>query len=110
MKVAIDFDKTLVKSIEYPSFDYEFVENSEDVIRRLSKKGITFLLNTARSGWYRLPAIYFIKRNKLPVKCSLLNKKPKAKLYIDDSNIFCNKIDWLEIEKEINKILSKENG
>lgn len=108
MVVAVDFDNTLIKSIKYPSMKYILIENAEDVIRRLNRRGIVFVLNTARSGWYRLPAIFFIKKRKLPIKCNLFNKKPKAKIYIDDSNIFCQEINWLKIEKEIMKIIKEE--
>lgn len=99
--VAVDFDNTLIKSCPYPSIDYEFMPDAEFTIRTLNKSGVRFVLNTARRGWFRLPAIYFIKHNKLPIRCNLINNKPFAHLYIDDSNIFCNNIDWNQIYNEI---------
>lgn len=101
MKVAVDFDGTLVEPLEYPNTSYMLKENAKEVLERLTKKGVEFELYTARYGWWRLPAITFCKENKLPIKTKLFNKKPKADLYIDNSNIFCEGIDWLEIEKEI---------
>lgn len=108
MKIAVDFDGTLVDPSTFPTFDYKLKPNAKRVLNRLSKKGIVFYLNTARYTWYRLPAIYFIKKNKLPIITHLFNRKPQCDLYIDDSNIFCNGIDWLKIEKEILKQMDKK--
>lgn len=103
MKIAIDFDGTLVEPSKFPTFKYKLKPNAKEVLNRLSKKGIVFILNTARYTWYRLPAIYYIKKNKLPIQTHLFNKKPQCDLYVDDANIFCKEIDWLKIEKEILK-------
>lgn len=109
MVVAVDFDGTLVKPVPYPEMCYELNDNAETVIRRLNEKGVTFVLFTARYGWWRLPAIRCIKKNKLPIKILWRNKKPRADLYVDDHNIFCDKIDWLEVEQEILRVKKRRN-
>lgn len=102
MVVAVDFDGTLVKPIPYPQTNYEMLDNAEQVIRELADNGVEFVLYTARYGWWRLPAISYVRKNKLPIKVLVRNKKPRADLYIDNHNIFCNNnIDWLEIKEEI---------
>ena len=101
MIVAVDFDGTLVEQVNYPCLQYKLKPNAKEVILRLSKKGFIFRLNTARTTWYRLPAILFIWKNKLPVETFLFNQKAIADIYIDDKNIFCKEIDWLKIEKEL---------
>lgn len=110
MTVAVDFDGTLVHPIPFPQTNYTMLDNAEEVINRLAKQGVEFVLYTARYGWWRLPAIHYIKKNKLPIKTLLFNKKPRAKLYIDNHNIFCDNIDWLKIEVEILQQLEKEKN
>lgn len=105
--IAVDFDDTLVYGIPYPQMDYVLKPYAKEVINRLTNKGFQFVLNTARYGWWRLPAILFIKKEKLPIICHLYNKKERAKLYIDDKNLECNGIDWLEIEKIIERKFKK---
>lgn len=100
MRIAIDFDGTIVKQVLYPSIKYEFMPDAETVIRTLALKH-TLILNTARYGWYRIPALIFIKRRHLPIQVPIFNKKCVADIYIDDHNLYCKGIDWLEIEKEI---------
>ena len=109
--VAVDFDGTLIDFVEpYYSTDFKLKPNAETVLDALSKQDVVFVLNTSRYSWMRLKAIRFIKKNKLPIKASLFNKKPVADLYIDDKNIYCDKIDWLEIQNEIvKKKEEKEN-
>ena len=104
MIVGIDFDGTLVEQIQYPCLTYKLKPNAKEVIERLSKKGIIFRLNTARTTWYRLPCIWFIWRNKLPIQTYLFNQKVVADIYVDDRNLYCKNIDWLDIEKELNNV------
>lgn len=108
IKVAVDFDGTLIEPFVFPSVRYKLKPYAKEVLRRLSEKGIEFELYTARYGWWRIPAILFCKKEKLPIKTKLFNKKPRANIYIDNRNIFCKKIDWLEIEKEILRKLESE--
>ena len=107
--IALDFDGTVVKHKDKFTFDldYELFENCKEVLERLNKKGVEFVLNTARTDIRRLLAILYIKVHKLPIKSQIFNSKPCADVYIDDKNLECRKIDWLEIEKEINKRLEE---
>lgn len=101
MIVAVDFDNTLIESIDYPQIHYNLLPHAKEVINNLSKKGIEFRMNTSRTGWFRLPVIWFVWKQKLPIKTYLFNKKVRADIYIDDSNLFCETIDWKQIEQEL---------
>lgn len=108
MIVALDFDETLIEKIEYPNRKYKLKEDAYKVINKMHNiYKIDFVLNTQRYGWYFWSAVHFIKKNKLPIKIKLTPYKIKADIYIDDKNLGCKKIDWLEIEeiilKEVNK-------
>lgn len=101
MIVAVDFDNTLIESIDYPEIHYTLMPHARETIINLSKLGVEFRMNTSRTGWFRLPVIWYIWKEKLPVKTYLFNKKVRADIYIDDSNLYCERIDWVEIEKEL---------
>ena len=101
MIVAIDFDNTLIETIHYPEINYTLMPYAREAILNLSKLGVEFRLNTARTGWFRLPVILFIWKEKLPIKTYLFNKKVRADIYVDDSNLYCDHIDWKEIEQEL---------
>lgn len=101
MIVAVDFDNTLIEEIDYPDVRYKLLPHAKETILNLAKKGVEFRLNTARTDWFRLPCIWFIKKNKLPIKTYLFNQKVRADIYIDDSNLYCEEINWYEIEKEL---------
>lgn len=105
MIVAVDFDNTLIEEIDYPSISYTLKPHAKEVILKLAGMGVEFRLNTARTNWFRIPCMWFIWKNKLPIKTYLFNQKVRADIYIDDSNLYCEKIDWLEIEKELLKQL-----
>lgn len=106
--VAVDFDDCLIKHIEYPTLKYEFMPNAKEVISRLIQQGFEFRINTARYGWFRLPVIWFAYKSGLPIKTYLFNRKVDASVYIDDKNLECKKIDWLEIEKTLLNRLRQE--
>ena len=103
MIVAVDFDNTIIEPVKYPNKSYKLKEDCKEVLNRLSKKGYTFYINTSRYGWYFWSAVRFIKKNKLPIKIKLKLTKISADIYIDDRNLECKGIDWLEIEKIIIK-------
>lgn len=109
--IGLDFDGTVIKHKKKFTYDldYELFENCKNVLDKLSKNGVKFVLNTARTGLRRWLAILYIKVNKLPIKVEFFNKKPVADIYIDDKNLYTKKIDWVKIEKEILKIKRKEN-
>ncbi len=113
LKVAVDFDGTIVKL--KPRFthdlDYEMLDNAKNVLQRLSKQDITFILSTSRYGIRRILAFLYIWHYDLPIKITWFNIKPNADVYIDDKNIFCKEIDWLKIEKELlHMVKTKKEG
>lgn len=99
MLIGVDFDGTIVKDSSFPSFKYTFIDNAEYTINKLHDDGHTFVLCTARYGWYILPAFWFIIKNKLPIK--LHYGKPEADIYIDNKNLGCTGINWNNIYKEV---------
>ena len=107
MIVAVDFDNTLIEEIDYPSINYTLKPHAKETILNLTSKGVEFRLNTARTNWFRFPCIWFIKKNNLPIKTYIFNQKVRADIYIDDSNLYCEKIDWYEIERELLKVLKQ---
>ena len=64
--------------------NYNLLPHVSEVIKELHNKGIEFVLCTARYGWYFLPAVIFIKKNRLPIK--IFYGKPSADIYIDNKN------------------------
>ena len=109
--VAVDFDRCLINDIPSLSTDYSFRENAKETILKLSSLGVEFILNTSRYGWYYKSAVKFLKKERLPITIKRFRNKIPANIYIDDCNIFCRKIDWFEIEKElINQLKKYENA
>lgn len=109
MKLGIDFDGTLVESTIFPCFKYQLKKDAKETIEYFDKLGIEMILNTGRYTWYRLPAIFFIKKMKLPIKTPLFNKKPQVDYFIDDCNLFCKEINWQEIKNEVDKLYLERN-
>lgn len=107
IRVAVDFDQCLIEDIPPMTKEYKLKPNAKKTINELSKEGFEFILNTCRYGWYYRSAVKFIKKEKLNIKTKRSKHKVKADIYIDDCNIFCDKIDWYEIEKEL--VRRKEN-
>lgn len=103
MIIAIDFDKTLIEPLRHPLKGYKLKPHAKEVIEELSKNGHVFVLNTARYGKYRRSAVKWIKKQKLPIDTKNHHRKAQADLYVDDSNIFCTNIDWLEIKSGIER-------
>ena len=107
LRVGLDFDGTVIqlKPVYTNDLNYKLFPNCKEVLDRLSKLGVEFRLNTARTGIRRVLAIAYIHKYKLPIKCTWLNRKVSADIYIDDHNLYCDKINWLEIEKELMRLL-----
>ena len=108
LTVAVDFDKCLIKEIPPLTTNYELQPYARETITELSQKGVEFVLNTSRYGWYYRSAVRFIKKEKLPIARKFTIHKVRADIYIDDCNIFCQNIDWQEIKEELIRILGKE--
>lgn len=112
MKVGIDFDGTLIEKSEYPNIHYKLKPEAAKVVFDLANKGVQFEVSTARFGWYRIPAMLFIIKNKLPIKTHFIAKKPMCDYYIDDSNIECEnkQIDWNFVHNKLLSLLEKEKN
>lgn len=101
MIIAVDFDNTLIEKVKYPSIkNYKLKKNVKNTLEELSRHN-KLILCTSRHGWYFIPAVLFIKKHKLPIKIHY--GKPSADIYIDDKNLGCKGIDWLEIKELILK-------
>lgn len=103
--VAIDFDGTITKNSPYPIMG-ELRENCKEAIDFIRKNN-TVVLWTCRCGKFLDEAINFLNENKIVidfVNCidSSNRDKPRklnADIYIDDRNIFCQEINWLQIKQ-----------
>lgn len=109
IRVAVDFDRCLIEDIPSLSTCYVLRENAKDAIIKLTKSGAYFVLNTSRYGWYYRSAVRFIKSEGLPIHIERHKNKVPADIYIDDCNIFCQKINWYEIEEELFNVMKRRN-
>lgn len=105
LTVAVDFDNCLIERAQHPLKNFKLKPNAKEVINKYNNIGVTFILNTARYGRYLIPAILFIRKEKLPIQIKLSLSKIQADVYIDDNNIFCKEIDWSKIDKELERLL-----
>lgn len=104
MVVAIDFDGTIVDH-EFPEIG-KLKDDAKRVINKIAEYN-TVCIWTCRSGAYEIAANNFLRYND--IHFSFFNSSPNdiisksrkiiADIYIDDRNIFADKIDWLKIEK-----------
>jgi hypothetical protein len=106
--VAVDFDKCLIEEIPSLSTNYTLKPNARNTINKLSSLGVEFILNTSRYGWYYDSAVEFIRSEKLNIHVQEYEHKVPADVYIDDCNIFCQYIDWYEIESELLRLLERK--
>jgi hypothetical protein len=108
ISIAIDFDGTIVDH-KYPEIG-DIKPGAADVIRKLYIAGHDIIIWTCRYLEKDLEAMRnFLYQNSIPYNNINENsfnlkgfwpvKKIYADVYIDDRNIFMEKIDWLRIEK-----------
>ena len=114
LTVAVDFDNCLVEYADNPLGEFILKPDARGVIGKDHSQGVRFILNTSRYGRYLLPAIKFIKEERLPIEIRLSLSKISADLYIDDHNIFCKEVNWRDVDRELRRILDvqskQENG
>ena len=103
MTIGIDFDGTIIEHAYFPSTKMKPLPYAISAIKKLAKMGHRLVLCSARYGWYREIAHGFIMAHNLPIEVSKARLKPSCDIYIDDRNFGCEKIDWKEIVKEIER-------
>lgn len=107
--VAVDFDGTITKNSSYPIIG-QLREHCKETIDFIRKKNIVVLW-TCRCGKFLNEAINFLDENNIAVDfVNCINssnrdksRKLNADIYIDDRNIFCNEINWLQIKDYFSK-------
>lgn len=111
--IAIDFDGTIVEE----NFPYigKMKPFANKVINRLHYAGHQIIINTCRVDDMADQAREFLVNKKIHFDVfnenhpELIEKfgndcrKLGADIYIDDKSIFCQNVDWLEIEYELEK-------
>lgn len=109
--IALDFDGTIVDS-DYPTI-VRLKDNAKDVITRLHQEGHRILINTCRGGIEQEEAKQFLLANDVPFdtinenhpelirKYGNDSRKLGADIYVDDKGLFCESIDWLDIERRV---------
>lgn len=102
--VAVDFDGTITKNNKFPENIGEVREGCKEAIEYIRKNN-KVVVWTCRCGKYLDEAIEFLKANEIEVDgvnidiYPATDRKIMADIYIDDKNIFCKEIDWVEILK-----------
>lgn len=106
MKVSVDFDGTITKSSDVRNPEFEVLrEDCKDVMLYLSKKGVEFVLLTARKFKYVGRAVMLCKKWGLPIDCSTPKMKQDCTFFIDDKNIDCEEINWNKIKEKIERYM-----
>lgn len=90
MVVAVDYDGTITEYRNGP-IRSDFLKYAPLICQRH-----TLVLNTARKGLYRWRAIKAIRATGIKMVTNI-RRKPKADVYVDDKNIFCQEISWKAI-------------
>ena len=107
--IAIDFDGTITENSPYPKMG-KLRKNCKEVIDFIHQNNI-IILWTCRTGKFLDEAIDFINKNNLAIdfiNCIDISnrdmpRKINADIYIDDRNIFCREINWLQIKNYFEK-------
>lgn len=109
MIFAIDFDGTIVEH-EYPEIG-KLKNNAGEVLIKIRNAGHKIIIWTCRYSEKDLNnCITFLLSNGIPfdeINKNLtginFNPYPKiyADIYIDDRDIFCDKINWFDIERRL---------
>jgi hypothetical protein len=108
MRIAIDFDGTIVKGDNYPNIG-ELALNAKTVINKLFNEGHKILINSCRTGKYEGMIEDFLKENDIHyhyINCNQPEdiykykqdcRKISADVYIDDNNLLGIPNDWNDI-------------
>lgn len=105
--VAVDFDGTITKDNKFPEVIGVVRDGCKEAIDYIRQKN-KVVLWTCRCGEYLGEAIRFLQENGIEVdavnddiygKYGKTDRKIMADIYIDDKNIFCTEVDWVEIKR-----------
>lgn len=120
MKIAVDFDGTLVEH-KYPEIGAKKLFAFE-TLRELQKRGDQLILWTYRSGKELEDAIAFCRKNGIEFYAinrnypeeefvdGEMSRKIDADIFIDDRNVeFAGEIDWSLICKKLSVGSASEN-
>jgi hydroxymethylpyrimidine pyrophosphatase-like HAD family hydrolase len=111
--VQVDFDDTITDDSEcFPEIG-KIRPNVSEVMNRLSKKGVRFILFSARDNKNLAIVKDFIKEHNLPIETinkNVVDAKYRTRklchdINIDDRSLDVN-LDWLVIEKKIENIIN----
>ena len=119
MIISVDFDGVITARDAYPEIG-EIAPDCKEVMNRLSKEGVTWILNTCRVDEHLIDAIDFCMHNGLPITKANQNlperierfggdcRKISADVYIDDKNLG-GFPGWLAVEKEILMMMGRDS-
>ena len=102
--VAVDFDGTITKDNKFPDVIGVVRDGCKEAIEYIRQNN-KVILWTCRTGEYLDEAVRFLEENGIEVDgvnadvYKKTDRKIMADIYIDDKNIFCTEIDWLEIKR-----------
>ena len=111
MIISVDFDGVITEQDAFPEIG-DIAPDCKEVMNRLSKEGVTWILNTCRVDDYLLDAVNFCMEHGLPITKANQNlperiamfggdcRKISADAYVDDKNLG-GFPGWLAVEKEI---------
>lgn len=119
--VGIDFDGTIATEGSFPDVG-ELIPHAPNVINKLKNRGFVIVIWTCREGEVAEKAKEFLNTNGISYDyfnenpCDLIAKygnncrKVGVDVFIDDKNIGCNGIDWLEIERHTDECWIVKEG
>lgn len=112
--ISVDFDGCLVDDA-FPMIG-DLKPYAAEVLKKWLAEGHYIIINSCRAGDREKDMREFLDgrgifydaiNNNLQERILRFGsdtRKISADVYIDDKNIFCHNIDWLEIEREISRI------
>ena len=119
MIISVDFDGVITEQDCFPEIG-TIAPDCKEVMNRLSKAGVTWILNTCRVDEYLMDAVNFCMTHRLPITKANQNlperiamyggdcRKISADVYIDDKNL--NGFPgWLYVEKEILMMMGRDS-
>lgn len=119
MIIAVDFDGTIVLDA-YPKIGVLY-PYADKVMQDWKKQGHRIIINTCRAGKTFTEMVDFLNYHGIPydtinenlpertAKYGSDTRKISADVYIDDKSLFCNRIDWQDIQIRVRMKMEKQN-